>query len=263
MKKFLIIVGALALVIGLGIVSVFYATSGAVETADAFFRQAAAGNFDKARPYLAEGFLASTSEEELIRFLDGSGLLDYRESDWGGRSVDTSSGKLTGKVITNSGATIPLTITFVRESGEWKIYYIQREDVGLADSRIDDVELPTRTEAAELVKSTTSAFAEAVNAGDLGLFHAQTAPEFQQEISLEEFNRLFADFVTQEIDLSVLGAYEPMFTSDPALSAQGVLRLEGYFPTRPSRAQFGYTYQSVSGEWQLIGIRFNLSPVEE
>lgn len=198
-----------------------------------------------------------------MRFLDGAGLLDYRESDWGGRSVDTSSGKLTGKVITNSGATIPLTITFVRESGEWKIYHIQREEVGLAASSADEADLPSRAEAAELVKATTNAFTDAVNARDLSLFHAQTAPEFQREISPEEFNELFADFVTQEIDLSVLGDYEPMFTSNPALSAQGVLRLEGYYPTRPSRAQFGYTYQFAGDEWQLIGIKFNLSPTEE
>lgn len=263
MKKALLILGC---IIGIGVLVfaiVFYTTSGAVETADSFFKAAATGDVDRAKQFLAEGFKSSTSDEELMSFLEGAGLLDYRESKWGGRSVDTSSGKLTGKVLTESGGTIPLTITFVREDGAWKIYYIQREGAGVDTAAAEQIKLPTRAEASEIVKVTTDEFAQAVNAKDLGPMHANSALEFQQQVSLEQFNENFAPFLDGDIDLSVLQDFEPMFTSDPALSADGVLRLEGYFPTTPSRALFKYSYVYRDSDWQLLGINFTVAPVAD
>lgn len=262
MKKFLAIIFALVVLIAAGIGSVFLATSGAVETADSFFRSVADGDIQLAKTYLSEGFTSETSDEELLSFLQASGLTDYKESDWGGRSVDTSSGTLTGKVITNSGGAIPLTLTFVREEGDWKIYYIQREGAGLA-SQPKEVALPGRSESAEIVQATTAAFAEAVNAGDLSGFHAGTAPEFRQQVPIDRFNELFSDYLTSDLDLTVLASHQPMFTTQPSISADGVLQLQGYYDTRPSRAIFDYTYVHRSNEWKLLGISFNVSPVVE
>lgn len=263
MKKVLLVLGAFVAVGVLVLGIVFYATSGAVKAADSFFRAVAAGDLEDAKTYLAEGFKASTPDDELMAFLEGSGLAGYRESDWGGRSVDTSSGKLTGKVITESGASIPLTITFVREGGEWKIYHIQREGVGLDAVAAEEVKLPSRAEASQLVKTTTMEFALAVNARDLTPLHAGSAREFQEQVSIDQLHESFAPFLEQEIDLTVLEGYEPMFTTDPAMSAEGVLRLEGYFPTNPSRAHFKYSYVHRDDRWQLLAINVNLKPIEE
>lgn len=262
MRKGAIIFGSVAGAIALGIIVVFYATSGAVETADSFFRAAAAGDMQKAKGFLAEGFTAETSDEELVAFLESSGLIDYREADWGGRSVDTSTGKLTGKVITSSGRTVPLTLTFVREGGDWKIYYIQRESSGLDLSAAQQVALPSREEAAALVNATTAEFAAAVSAGDFAEMHGSASGEFQAQVSLDQFEESFSEFVSQAIDLTILRDYEPMFTSDPALSAQNILRVEGYYPTEPSRAHFTYTYVHNGTAWKLLGIDFNIRPIE-
>ena len=263
MKKALLVLGSLAAVVTLVLAIVFIATSGAVETADSFFRAAAAGDLDGAKKHLAEGFKSSTSDADLKAFLEGAGLLDYRESEWGGRSVDTSSGKLTGRVLTESGGSIPLTVTFVREDGEWKIYHIQREEAGLETAYAEEVRLPSRAEASQLVKATTQEFALGVNARDLSPLRTLASQQFQQQVSLEQLHENFAPFLTQDIDLTVLQDYKPMFTTDPGLSAEGVLRLEGYFPTTPSRAYFKYSYVSRDGDWQLLGINFNVTPIEE
>lgn len=263
MKKALIILGSVAAAVLLILAVVFHATSGAVDTADAFFRAAADGDMELAKGYLAEGFKSSTSDEELKQFLESSGILDYRESDWGARSVDTSSGTLTGKIVTGSGGTVPVTITFVREAGDWKIYRIERESAGLSAAVSGEVEIPSRAEAAELVKTTTQEFAVAVNAKDLSSIHAKAALEFQQQVPVEQLNENFAAFLEQDIDLTVLRDYQPMFTSDPALTADGVLHLEGYFPTLPSRAYFSYTYVHRDARWQLLGIDVNVTPVED
>lgn len=263
MKKILIILGSVVSAIVLIVASVFYATSGAVETVDTFFAEVAADDLEGAKRHLSEGFKASTSDQQLAAFLEGSGLLDYRESDWGGRSVDTSSGTLTGKVITNSGGTIPVTVTFVREDGAWKIYHIQTETAGIDPTVAEQVRVPSRSEASEIVHATTQEFARAANAGDLGPIHESAALEFKEQISLEQLHENFAPFLDQEIDLTVLQNYEPMFTTDPALSAEGVLRLEGYFPTTPSRAHFSYTYVHRDDRWQLLGINISLREAGE
>lgn len=262
MKKFLIVLGSIAAGVALILAVVFYATSGAVESADAFFRSVAADDIERAKTYLAEEFKVSTTDEELVAFLERSGLDDYASSDWGGRSVDTSSGKLTGKVITSTGGAIPVTVTFVREDGEWKIYYIEHASPGL-DEKVEEVALPSRAEAAEIVKATTRNFAIAVKGKDLNSFHAEASREFREQVPLETLNESFSEFLTQDIDLTVLQNYEPMFTSEPALSADGVLALEGYFPTTPSRAWFSYTYVHRGAGWKLLGIDFNVRPVEQ
>lgn len=262
MKKLLIVLGSIAAFVVVVLASVFLATAGAVENADAFFRSVAAGDFERAKTFLSEEFKASTPDDELRSFLQGSGLVDYASSDWGGRSVDTSSGQLTGKVITNSGSVIPLTLTFVREGGEWKIYYIQREDSGL-DTAASQLALPSREEAAELVTQTTREFARAVKAKNLAPFRDQASSQFREQVSLQDLNENFDAFLSQDIDLTVLENHEPMFTSDPALSATGVLQVSGYFPTRPSRAWYEYTYVYEAQGWKLLGIDFNVRPVDQ
>ncbi|HKJ18765.1 MAG TPA: hypothetical protein VJ984_15530 [Xanthomonadales bacterium] len=262
MKKLLVIILVIGVVAGAGFAAVFYATSAAVETADSFFKSVAQGDMDTASTYLAEGFTSETTEEELLQFLESSGLTDYKEADWGGRSVDTSSGKLIGKVITNSGRTIPLTLTFVREEGDWKIYYIQRESAGLA-STPSAAALPDRAESAEIVQATTADFARAVNAKDLSEFHGNSSTEFQEQVSLETFNEGFSSFLNSDIDLTVLQNHQPMFTVEPAISADGVLQLQGYYDTRPSRATFEYKYVYRKDGWELLGIGFNITPVED
>lgn len=262
MKKFFIVLGSVAAVLALILTVVFYATSGAVRTADAFFASVAHGDMETARGFLSTEFQSSTSDEELLAFIEESGLDEYVSSDWGGRAVDTSSGTLSGKVITRSGAAIPLTMTFVRENGQWKIYYIERESSGINLATKEQLALPDRKEASEIVQATTSAFAEAVNAKDLSGFHASASTQFQEQVPLEQLNEHFAAFLNQEIDLSILADFEPMFTADPALSADGVLRLEGYFPTTPSRAHFSYSFVHDGDGWKLLGIDFNVRPIE-
>ncbi len=87
------------------------------------------------------------------------------------------TGHLEGDVSTKSGGKIPLTLTFVKENGGWKIYSIQKSQAGLV-AESGGQAIPSKTEAAKLAVDTTLSFARAVNANDLKAFYAQTAAEF-------------------------------------------------------------------------------------
>src|SRR5260370_22168189 len=98
-----------------------------VDVSDTFFKDVAAGDMQRARSYLAADFRATTSEDELRSFLGRSALLDYSQSHWSNRQVSIGgTGHLEGDVSTKSGGKIPLTLTFVKENGGWKIYSIQK-----------------------------------------------------------------------------------------------------------------------------------------
>lgn len=260
MKTVLAILGAIVVVIVLAVAAVFFLTGGIVETADAFFKEVAAGNMDGAWNQLSGEFKESTTKADFEAFLTDSTLAEYESASWNNRSITTNTGELEGTVTTSKGP-IPIKITFVKDAGEWKIQYIEREPTGIANAV--EVSIPTLEASAELVKTTTSDFAAAVNNKDFTEFHATIAKEFQEKLSPEQFAEVFAVFIDQEIDLSVLEDLEPAFTTDPALTADGTLLLEGYFPSTPSRTHFSYTYVKRPDGWKLLGLDVNIKPIEE
>lgn len=262
MKKILTVLGVIVLGIGVLIGVSFYATSGVAETADSFFKAVAGGNFNTARSHLSEEFKASTSKEEFQTFLEESALTEFAEASWHNRSVSIGSGTLEGEVTTKSGGTIPLTMDFVKEDSGWKIYSIQKPNAGLQNASNTNIAIPSKAEAAKIVNRTSLDFADAVNAKNFSEFHAQMAQEFKEQYSVAQFTEIFQPFLAQEQDLTVLQDVEPMFTSEPALSAEGVLQLEGYYPTTPSRGYFTYKYVHRFTSWKLISININFKPIE-
>lgn len=262
MKKAFIVVGVVCALIAFGVFAVLSMTSGLVNTADAFFAEVAVGNMQKAHEYLSEEFRAATSAEDLQQFLADSALQEYQSADWSNRSIANGAGELTGVVRTKGGGSIPLKVSFVKEATGWKIYAIQKQLAGLHTERPAEASLPTKSEAAELVKDTTRKFAAALKAKDFSDFHSHTAAEFREQISLDKFNEIFAEFLAQEIDLTPLGQLDPFFTAEPALSADGELLLEGYYNTKPSRTLFTYRYIYRDGDWQLLSISIKLKPLE-
>lgn len=261
-KKILLVLGLfVAFIVGV-IVLAFTLTTGLVRVADTFFADVANGDLEQARTHLSEEFRAGTSLEDLKLFLDKTSLGGYREATWNHRSIENSLGELQGDVVTQDGGVVPLVVKFVKENGDWKIYSLDKPSAGVSQAAPEEASLPSREEAAELVQQTTRDFAAAINANDFSSLHAQTAHEFQEQISLEKMAEIFGEFVEQKIDLSPLENLEPLFTTDPAVTAGGEMLLEGYYPSTPSRAYFTYRYIWRDKKWQLLGLNVNLKNTE-
>jgi len=57
------------------------------------------------------------------------------------------------------------------------------------------------------------------------------------------------------VDLSVVSVITPQLTGTPTLDqAEGMLNIQGYFPTQPQQINFELLYQSVGGRWRLFGL---------
>ncbi len=124
------------------------------------------------------------------------------------------------------------------------------------------IQTPSEPESAQIAISTTIEFAKAVNAKDLSLFRNNTAIDFKRQYSREHFLNAFGGYIEQHIDLLPVANYKPVFSTTPYITEQGILILQGMFPTRPSQVKFDYSYTWQDGNWKLIGITLDVNPVK-
>jgi hypothetical protein len=85
------------------------------------------------------------------------------------------------------------------------------------------------------------------------------APGFQEGNSSAQLSSIFAKLRGRRIDLSPIAAIDPRLFRPAALDKRGMLRLTGYFPSRPEQVNFDLAFQTVKGKWRLFGIGLNTS----
>lgn len=86
------------------------------------------------------------------------------------------------------------------------------------------------------------------------MLHDLAAPDFQQKNSPADLATIFANLRNHHFDLFAVALTAPQLTAAPALDANKMLRLTGYFPTRPLQIHFDLLFESVGGQWRLFGI---------
>lgn len=260
MKLFRIVL-SLLIVIGLLVGAVLYFTRHMTSQVDLFIESVSRGDHDSAYAMLSQQFQQSVSRSHFEDVIKRSGLTGFKSSSWSSRSITTATGSLSGTITLRDGATIPLQFDLVREAGEWKIYALNRKIAGYSES--PDAGIPDRTQAAQLIKDTTLNFATAINQGAFDAFHRELSVEFQEQVPLADFDQAFGAFIQRRIDLTPLQKLDPLLTVEPAVDANGVLLLQGYYLSHPTKVHFTYRYLFKHVEWQLLGINVQLKPVGE
>lgn len=258
MKKLLKIVIGIVVVFVLAIVTVFYLTSGMADVANEFFAAIKKQDVAAARGYLSEDFKASTDEAALKDFLTKGALLNFKETTWSNRQISGGRGELEGEVITETGGVVPLKLLFVKENDAWKIYGIQKPTAGLQPEQ-SSPNIPGKADQLVLVKQAMHDFAVSVNNKSMQHFHGTVSPLWQQQQTAQKFDEIFGAFYESGLDLTVLDSFEPSMEPATALNEDGLLVLEGFFPTQPSKVTFKqkFLYQGIS--WKLVGFTVNVS----
>lgn len=259
MKKLLKILAGIVAVIGVLIAAALMMTSGVSDSADRFFAEVRAKNYAAAYAQLSADFKASTSEAEFVAFLERSALVAFNDTSWNSRSVSGDRGELEGTVITDSGGVVPIRLGFVNENGQWKIHSIHKPRAGLADDETS-ARRPSDEELVALADEALLKFAAAVNARDFSGYHAYISHLWRKQHTVEQLNQAFKGFMDIGVDLiPALRANSPRFDVKPAIDDNGVLIVEGHYPTQPSRLFFKlkYIYEGVA--WKLVGTNINLN----
>ncbi|MEY2537362.1 MAG: hypothetical protein QOG67_1102 [Verrucomicrobiota bacterium] len=110
-----------------------------------------------------------------------------------------------------------------------------------------------------MTETSLLSFGRAVKKKDFSRFYEDVASVWQKQTSPEKLEEAFSDFLDKGIDLpSVVKEMEPVFNHPAAIGADGVLLIQGYYPTTPNRVIFKLKYLNEEGEWKLVGINVNL-----
>jgi hypothetical protein len=258
MKKLLIVLVVLVALLAIILASVFYLTAGVTDTADGFFSAIEEKDIEGAyNRFASEEFRASTSLEEFRAFLEQSALANYSGATWTSRSVSGQEGELQGSVKTRDGGTVPITITLVKEAGEWRILSIHKASAGLVDEQAGKT-VPPVEDLRRLTNESMMALAMALNARDFGDFYNRASVYWQSQTNVEELMGAFKSFIDQNIDLTVIDGMEPVFDEVPVINDDDLLILKGYYATRPSATHFELKHIYEHPDWKLFGINVSI-----
>jgi hypothetical protein len=70
---------------------------------------------------------------------------------------------------------------------------------------------------------------------------------------------LFQPFIDGNVDISPIRKLEPTFGRGPLIDEDGLLQIEGIYPTKPSEVRFSLGYIFEGGDWRLLKINVKLA----
>jgi hypothetical protein len=124
--------------------------------------------------------------------------------------------------------------------------------------------LPPEKELKALALHSLLAFNNAVQGKSFAAFYQeQTVPTFRKQFSFEKFSAAFQIFIDKGYDISSIAKSEPVFDAPPAIDSDGVLVLNGHYPTQPHKVTFKLSYLREGSAWKLLGINVRSIPFVE
>jgi hypothetical protein len=128
--------------------------------------------------------------------------------------------------------------------------------------RADAQKVPPDRELKTLVRDSLLAFNDAVQEKNFaGFYKHEMAAMFRGQMSLEKFSAAFQPFLEKSFDISNIAKSEPVFDDPPEIDKDGVLALNGSYPTRPKKVTFKLKYVQEKSAWKLLGIHVAVLPV--
>lgn len=113
--------------------------------------------------------------------------------------------------------------------------------------------LPQPEELVAIIRNTIMAVNHANLTNNYSTLRDLGSPEFKSSQSQETLSKSFEGFRTAKIDAGITAAVMPQLTKAPVLDDKGLLRLTGYYPTRP-RIVFDMVFKYIDDRWQHAGI---------
>lgn len=114
--------------------------------------------------------------------------------------------------------------------------------------------LPDDYKIALLIKTTIIAVNQANKTGNYAVLRDLGAPGFQAGNTTAELAETFANQRKSKFDLSPILLFNPKLLEKPSIDDNGMLRVSGYFPTRPQQVNFDLAFAYIEGEWRHFGL---------
>lgn len=248
-KISLAVLGIAILAVGAGL----FFTADLPRTADRFFDAARQQDMPGARALLARELRDSLSDEALMRQLRDQGMSDVTRASWSERRVAGGRGELRGTLESESGGTIPVKLTLVKEDEQWRIRHIGRDPAAIAGDPTIPLQamLPGDSAKAEMVKVAVHEFTVSTRERSMARFHRNISQTWQRQFSVAKLDEAYRQLFDAG-DLTVLNHHEPQIDT-PRIDDQGVLVLPGHYQLKKNRVDFEQRYVLEQGQWKLLG----------
>lgn len=257
MNKILKIALSVVVVIVVSISLVFLITSRVSTTANDFFVQLGNKNIEAAYNYFSKEAQEQTDFQSFSSFATTLNLQGFKEASWPSRSWKAGKGgKLEGTVTDKNGKSIPMSISFIKEEGKWKIYSIEKTVSGITMEPIDPSKMPSDNQQVQLVKTTINDFVISVNKGSMQHFYGTVSPYWKKELTVEKLEKAFGQFFTVDFDFTVLENMKP-FINLSQLEKNNLFLVKGYYASDPNfNFELKFYYQNE--KWSLFHITLDI-----
>ncbi|HZS36422.1 MAG TPA: hypothetical protein VFF06_06335 [Polyangia bacterium] len=261
MKKALIIAGSIVGAIAVLVALVFVLTGGVVDATDQLVALCAGGKTHEAYLSAASGLRAQQDEAAFAAAVARLKLTERRSSSWSSRRIENNRGFVDGTITTRAGEVVPLSVTLVKEQGAWRVLSLAAAPAG-ADSAGATPPPPAHRpppdeESRRLVTSTLTIFDRAIAGGDFAPLLAQSCEPMRKQFTAVDLKQHFQEFLDKRVRVSEVERVPPIFTLPPIVDDDGLLVLEGFYPSDPPRTWFKLRFLSEAGAWKLAAIKVN------
>jgi len=266
-KKWLIGILIFLAVVVVIIIVALQATKGVVKTADEFFALLREGRVEAAYTSTAKEFQAATSLNEFQYFLEATTIGNFARASWTSRSINNNTGKLIGSIHTKAGGVVPVEIDLVKEGGKWKILSLTRSAAGLGEKEeakeaakpketvpVSSKEIPSSEALAGMINESVYLLGDGLNKSDLSEFYGHIAKLWQNQTDEASLRQAFREFIEKKVDLTIIQNEAPVLSEPPAIDDDGILRLKGYYATKPYMVYFDLGYLYEHPQWKLVAI---------
>ncbi len=153
---------------------------------------------------------------------------------------------------------VQFRLKYVSESDAWKLIGIK-----LNVAPAGAAKLPSEKEARALALDSLIALNQAVTTNDFADFYQQIAAAWQAQTTAEKLRDNFQSLIDKEADFGLIANVTPTFSKPPAINGEGILEMEGFYPTRPQQLHFKLGYLYEEPKWRLVQIKVNIGAGED
>lgn len=110
-----------------------------------------------------------------------------------------------------------------------------------------------------LIRTTLIALNQANRTGNYTVLRDLAAPAFARTNDAAKLSEIFAALRKRGLDLSPILFFQPKLRGPANLTDNGLLRLTGYFETKPEQISFDMLFQPIEGNWLLFGLAVDVA----
>lgn len=200
---------------------------------------------------LKETFIKYIEQNVDLTFVEGHSP-EFSEKP----SIDESGRLILKGYYPTQPSRLSFTIKFIRQESEWKLIGIHvslEEAPGSSSSTANKKEIPAEDELVALTNRSMMLLAQAVSGDDFSDFYGSIATVWQQQITKEKLQEPLTSFIEKKIPLTIIEGVSPVFSEKPFFDKDGLLVVNGQYPTRPYRVEFRLDFINEESQWKLFG----------